>query len=267
MRFVSLASGSSGNCTVIGSDTTQLLVDAGISRKRTQDALQKMDLSLQDIDGIFITHEHSDHISGLFMIAKQTDMPIYATAATIAAIRNMPGAADMDPERFVPVKPDERLTVKDITVEPMHISHDAADPVGYRFACEHRKAAVCTDLGCYTDYTVECLKDCDVLLVEANHDVRMLQAGRYPYMLKQRILSPKGHLSNADSGKMVSRLLNDHVKAVFLGHLSEENNFPELAYETVRVEIIESDSPWHDAASDLPLYVARRRDASKVIEW
>jgi phosphoribosyl 1,2-cyclic phosphodiesterase len=267
MRFVPFASGSSGNCTYIGSDAAHLLVDAGITRKKTTEGLQSIGLTLRDIDGIFITHEHSDHIGGLLMIAKQTDMPIYATAGTIRAILRNPTAQEIDPARFVAVRPDEKLTVKDITVDPMHISHDAADPVGYRFTYGHKKACVCTDLGCYTDYTVECLKDADVLLVESNHDVNMLQVGPYPYPLKQRILSATGHLSNACSGQMLSRVLNDHMKGIFLGHLSQENNLPELAFETVRLEIMQSLSPYHDHTEDLPIYIAKRREKSRVIEF
>ncbi|MBQ9643358.1 MAG: MBL fold metallo-hydrolase, partial [Lachnospiraceae bacterium] len=207
MRFETIASGSSGNCVYIGSDTTHLLVDVGISRKRTAEALKGLDLSLQDIDGILITHEHSDHIGGLAMIARQTQMPIYATKGTIAALKRNPACENIDPDRFVPVKADEKQTIKDLTINPMSISHDAAEPVGYRIQYGSRKACVCTDLGCFTDYTVECLKNTDVLLLEANHDINMLQVGPYPYPLKQRILGDRGHLSNLASGKLLSQVL------------------------------------------------------------
>ena len=127
-----------------------------------------------------------------------------------------------------------------------------------------KKACVCTDLGCYTDYTVECLKNSDVVLLESNHDVNMLQVGRYPYQLKRRILGDRGHLSNASSGQLLSRILNDHMKGIFLGHLSQENNLPELAFETVRVEIISSDSDY--SPEELPIYVADRKRPSALIE-
>ncbi len=265
MRFESIASGSSGNCIYVGSETTHILVDVGISRKRTVEALKDLDLELRDIDGIFITHEHSDHINGLPMIAKKTDMPIYATSGTIWALKQMPKFKDIDPARFVPVQADGKITVKDLVIDPMKISHDAVQPVGYRIYYGKKKASICTDLGCYTDYTVECLKNSDLLLLESNHDVNMLQVGRYPYPLKKRILGDHGHLSNAMSGQLLSRVLNDHMKGIFLGHLSQENNLPELAFETVRVEILSSDSGY--SPEELPIYVADRKRPSAPVEF
>lgn len=265
MRFESIASGSSGNCIYVGSDTTHLLLDVGISRKRTVEALGDLDLDLRDIDGIFITHEHTDHISGLPMIAKKTDIPIYATRGTIWAIRQMSKFSEIDPARFVPIRADEKITIKDIQIDPMKISHDAVEPVGYRIYYGRKKACVCTDLGCFNDYTVECLKNSDVLLLESNHDVNMLQVGRYPYPLKRRILGDHGHLSNVSSGQLLSRVLNDHMKGIFLGHLSKENNLPELAFETVRVEILSSDTGY--SPEKLPIYVARRDKPSALVEY
>lgn len=265
MRFVPFASGSSGNCTLLDSETTHLLVDVGISRKQTVERLAAAGLTLSDVNGIFITHEHTDHIKGLPMIAKSTEMPIYATRGTIKAILRMPGFEGIDSQRFVEVQADEKVTVGDITANPMTISHDAAEPVGYRFTYGRKKACVCTDLGCWNDYTAECLKDADVLLIEANHDVNMLQVGPYPYSLKLRILGDRGHLSNANSGELINRLLNDHMKGIFLGHLSQENNLPELAYETVRVEILSGGSGYKP--DDLPIYVASRREMSRIVEF
>ena len=157
------------------------------------------------------------------------------------------------------------MTVGDLVINPMKISHDAAEPVGYRVRYGSKKACVCTDLGCYSDYTVECLKDSDVVLIEANHDVNMLQVGPYPYPLKQRILGRRGHLSNVSSGQLLSRILNDHMKGIFLGHLSQENNLPELAYETVRVELMDAESRYR--AEDLPIYVADRKKVSGLVEF
>ena len=263
MRLCSIASGSSGNCTYVGSEATHLLVDVGISGKRTESGLKELGLTGRDIDGILITHEHSDHINGLGVLARKYEIPIYATAGTIRAIRNSSGLEDLDEGLFHEVWEDRKLTLKDLTINPIHISHDAAQPVGYRISYGNRKVAVCTDLGIYNDYTVECLKGMDAVLLEANHDVNMLQVGPYPYYLKQRILGEKGHLSNENSGRLLCRILHDGLQTVVLGHLSKENNLPELAYESVRMEINMGDNPYK--AGDFDIRVAKRSEVSPVV--
>lgn len=264
MRLCSIASGSSGNCVYVGSDATHLLIDAGISGKRIEAGVAELGLKLSEIDGIFVTHEHTDHISGLGVLARKYGLPIYGTAGTIAAIRHTQTLGQIDEELFHYIKADEKCTVKDVTLYPIRTSHDAAEPVAYRISHDKQKAAVITDLGCYNDYTVECLKDLDILYLEANHDIHMLQVGPYPYYLKQRILGEKGHLSNEAAGKLLSRLLHDNMQAVMLGHLSQENNLPELAYESVRVEVTMSDTPYK--GDDFPTYVAKRSETSQMIE-
>ena len=144
-----------------------------------------------------------------------------------------------------------------------NISHDAADPVAYKIRQQEKNVAVMTDLGTYDDHIVEKLQNVDVLLLEANHDVRMLQAGAYPYPLKQRILGDKGHLSNERSGQLLGKVLHDHLKHIVLGHLSKENNYPELAYETVRLEVELGDNPYK--GDDFPMFVAKRDEVSQKI--
>lgn len=264
MRLCSIASGSSGNCVYVGSEATHLLVDVGISGKRIESGLQQLGLTGRDIDGILITHEHADHVGGLGVLARKYEIPIYATAGTIAAIREGGGTGQIDGDLFREVQEDRKLIIKDLTVNPMHISHDAAQPVGYRISYGNRRVAVCTDLGVYNDYTVECLKGMDALLLEANHDVNMLQVGPYPYYLKQRILGDRGHLSNENSGRLLCRILHDHLQTVLLGHLSKENNLPELAYESVRMEINLGDVPYR--AGDFDIRVAKRSELTPVVE-
>lgn len=264
MRLCSIASGSSGNCVYVGSDATHLLIDVGISCKRIETGVAKLGLKLSEIDGVFITHEHTDHISGLGVLARKYGLPIYGTRGTIAAVRRTHTLGTIDEELFHCVNADEKCTVKDVSLYPIRTSHDAADPVAYRISHDRHRIGVITDLGCYNDYTVECLKDLDVLYLEANHDVHMLQAGSYPYYLKQRILGEKGHLSNEDAGKLLCMLLHDKMQAVMLGHLSKENNLPELAYESVRLEVTMSDTPY--TGNDFPMYVAKRSDVSQMIE-
>lgn len=241
-----------------------MLIDVGISGKKTEAGLKELGIRMQDIDGIFLTHEHADHINGLGVLARKYGVPVYGTKGTISAIRANHSLGTIDEELIHYVSADEKLTVKDVILYPIRTSHDAVEPVAYRINHDKKKIGIITDLGCYNDYTVECLKDLDVLYLEANHDINMLQVGPYPYYLKQRILGKKGHLSNEAAGKFLSRLLHDDMKAVVLGHLSQENNLPELAYETVRVEVTMSDTKYK--ADDFPLYVAKRSEVSQMIE-
>ena len=265
MRFTSIASGSSGNCTYVGSDNTHILIDAGVSKKRIEEGLHQLDLSLHDIDAIFVTHEHTDHIAALHTILKKFDIPIYATGGTIEGIRTSDKKEEMKDSRFIQVHPDEEVLLGDMKINPMVISHDANEPCGYRVYVGNKKIGVATDLGCYTDYTVNCLKDCDALLLEANHDIRMLQTGPYPYQLKRRILGDRGHLCNEKSGELLGKLINDKLQGVFLGHLSKENNLPELAYETVRVELQMNESvSFNDG---FPIMVAERSCVSPILEF
>lgn len=265
MRFCSIASGSSGNCIYTGSDTTNILIDAGISAKKTIEGLCKLDVKPTELDGILITHEHSDHIKGIGILCRKYNIPIYATKGTIEGIKSASSLGEIDDALFNVVKADEKFFIKDLCINPMKISHDAKEPVAYRVSYEDKRVAVITDLGYFDDYTVESLKGVDILMAEANHDIRMLQVGPYPYYLKQRILSDHGHLSNENSGRMISRLLHDDMKAIVLGHLSKENNLPELAYETVRLEIEASDNKYH--GNDFPLMVAKRDCPIDVMEF
>lgn len=263
MRLCSIASGSSGNCIYAGSDSTHILVDVGISGKRTEAGLKELGLSVKDIDGIFITHEHTDHIAGLGVLGRKYEIPIYATKGTIEAIRNASSVGQIPEELFHPIRADEKIVIKDLVCNPMKISHDAVEPVAYRISHGRKRVGIITDLGNYDDYTVESLRGMDALLLEANHDVNMLQVGPYPYYLKQRILGDRGHLSNERAGQLLSHLLHEKLQAVVLGHLSKENNLPELAYEAVRVEITMADTGIK--ISDIPMQVAGRSEISQVI--
>ena len=187
MRMCSIASGSSGNCIYIGSERSHILIDAGISGKRVEEGLRSLQLSGQDVNGILITHEHSDHIKGLGVLSRKFGIPIYATPGTAAAIRESESLGKIDGSLFVEIKADTSFAVGDLKIEPFRISHDAAEPVAYRVACGDKTMAVATDLGVYSDYTVDKLQELDVLLLEANHDIHMLEVGGYPYYLKRRI--------------------------------------------------------------------------------
>ena len=263
MRFRNIASGSSGNCTYIGDENTHLLIDAGISGKRIEAGLNDLELTTPDLEGILITHEHSDHIGGLGVIARRYGLPIYATEGTIEAIKNAPRSVIPD-HLFHVIEADREFRLGDLNIRPIAISHDAAEPVAYRIENGRSRAAVATDLGTYDDYIMESLSECDILMLEANHDVHMLEVGPYPYRLKRRILGDKGHLSNDRCGRLLTSLISDRLKYVVLGHLSQENNLAELAYETVRMEVTMSDCDAH--WGDFPVCIASRHTGTECFE-
>ncbi len=264
MRLLSIASGSSGNSIYIGSDKTHILVDAGISNKRIEEGLNFAQISGSDISAVCITHEHSDHIKGLGVLARRYEIPIYATKDTIYAIKQDMTLGSFPSSLFREIKKDTVFTIGDINIRPFHIYHDALDPVGYRFECNGHTAAIATDMGHYDDYIVNNLSNVENLLLEANHDVRMLETGSYPYYLKRRILSDNGHLSNENCGRLISEILHDNIAHIFLGHLSKENNYPDLAFEAVRCEILQSDNEYKP--DDFFIDVADRDKPSMIIE-
>ncbi len=255
MRFCNIASGSSGNCTYAGDDETHLIIDAGISGKRIEAGLNDLDLTTADVTGVLITHEHTDHIGGLGVIAKRYGIPVYATGGTIDAIRDNT-RLNIPDHLFHVIRGDDEFCIGDFRILPIPVSHDAAEPVAYRLENNGTRVSVATDLGVYDEHIVECMSDSDLLMLEANHDVHMLEAGPYPYSLKRRILGEKGHLSNDHCGKLLTELISDRLQQVVLGHLSKDNNMEELAYETVRLEVTMSDDDYR--WGDFPVCVAHR---------
>jgi len=237
MKMYSIASGSSGNCIYIGTETTHLLVDAGISGKRIENGLKKLEIDPKKLAGVFITHEHIDHIHGLGVLARRYHLPIYATLETIDEIINCKSVGEIDDQLFREVCPDQGICIQDMEIMPAHISHDAVNPVCYTFQSHGQKMGIVTDLGTYGEYIVKHLEGCDALLLESNHDKHMLETGAYPYDLKRRILGKRGHLSNDHAAALLARVAGSRLKHVFLGHLSQNNNLPELAYMTVKYEL------------------------------
>ena len=263
LELCAIASGSSGNCICVGDDNTHVLIDAGISGKRIENGLHEFDLKANEMQGILVTHEHSDHIAGIGVLARRYGIPIFSTEGTINAIKQSKSVGKIEEDLFQVITPGKRFSIGDLTFKPISISHDAADPVAYKVSNENKSVAVITDLGNYNQAIVDELQGLDALLLEANHDVKMLQMGPYPYPLKQRILGDRGHLSNERSGQLLSDLLHDHFGTVLLGHLSKENNYEELAYEAVRLEVTMGDTPYK--AEDFPMMVARRDTVSERI--
>ncbi len=266
MEFLSIASGSSGNCLCVGNEDTHVLIDAGISGKRIENGLSRLGIKADELDGILVTHEHIDHIGGLGVMARRYGLPMFATEKTVKAILAMESrVGKIDPALFTVISKGEDFELGSLTIHPVPISHDAADPVAYRLRDQKHSIGICTDLGVYDEELVKAFRGMDVLLLEANHDVRMLETGPYPYPLKQRILGERGHLSNDTSGELLCRLLHDDLRQVFLGHLSKENNLPELAYETVRLTVTLEDVPYE--GTDFPVSIAQRDVPGEIFSW
>ncbi len=263
MRLCSIASGSSGNCIYVGNENTHILVDTGISKKRIDEGLNELGVKGEDLNGILITHEHSDHIQGLGVFSRKYQIPIYATKGTIAGIKAYKSLGNMPEGLLHEIEIDKDFQVGDIEVHPFAISHDANQPSAYRMNSNGKSVAVATDLGKYDEYIVENLKEVNALLLEANHDIHMLEVGPYPYVLKRRVMGDKGHLSNELSGRLLCDILHENLKGVVLGHLSKENNYEKLAFETVKLEVTMGNTPYK--GEDIPLYVAKRDSVSKII--
>lgn len=263
MEFYSIASGSSGNCICVGDDDTHVMIDAGISGKRIEEGMNAYGYTTSDMAGLLITHEHSDHISGVGVISRKYGLPIYGTAGTLASIKRNNSLGKIDLGLFREIKTGVNFQIGSLDIYPMHISHDAADPVAYIVSSGNKRIGIITDLGYFDENIILHSMGLDAMLVEANHDVHMLEVGPYPYPLKQRILGEHGHLSNDTCAKFLNEILHDDTKHVLLGHLSKENNYPQLAYETVRVGITMGDCPY--TGSDFPIEVAPRSEVSRLI--
>ena len=263
MRLVSLSSGSSGNCIYIGSESHHILVDTGIPRKRVEEGLAALDLLPSDLNGILITHEHTDHTIGLGVLARKYEVPVYGTPGTLRMVRQTRALGEFPDGLFHEIQAEQNFALGDLEIYPFSVAHDAAEPVAYRVRCGEKAVGVVTDLGEYTEDTVAALQNLDAILLEANHDVRMLQAGPYPYYLKQRVLGRRGHLSNENAGRLLGAVLHGGMKSILLGHLSKENNYAELAYETVRMEITMGEGGF--CGDDFSIAVAPRTGSSDII--
>ncbi len=262
IQLCSIASGSSGNCIYVGSSNTHLLVDAGISGKRIKAGLDAIQVDPASLDGILVTHEHSDHISGLGVMARRYKMPIYLTPKTWSVLRNYKTIGKVDESLIRFINADEPMMINDMKIIPFRTSHDAADPVCYTFETDDKKVGFATDLGVYDEYIVRHLEDSHILYIEANHDVKMLQAGGYPYYLKQRILSDMGHLSNELSTRLIADVIHDGLKHIVLAHLSKENNHPDIAYMEVKYLL---DTVKKETDQTIELVVAKREIHSDPI--
>lgn len=258
-KFCNLYSGSSGNCSFVGTDNINILIDCGESQKKISDALESIGKSINKIDAIIVTHEHSDHVKNLGAISKKYNIPVYANEKTF---ENMPEQTSLIDEKNKKIfNTDDHFEIGDLKIYPFHIPHDAAEPCGYNIYNGDKKISIATDIGHMDNNILKKLEESQFLLLESNYEPEILKYAKYPYYLKQRIAGPNGHLSNQEAGLTITKLVYSGVNNIMLGHLSKQTNFPELAYKTVMEEIIKS-----KINSELSLNVASRLKPSKVIE-
>lgn len=236
MRFCVLASGSEGNCAFVeDTDGVGVLVDAGISMRSTSEHLAQLRRDFTNIRGLLISHEHSDHLRGAAVLARRLDLPIYASNGTLSLIkRYLLGTTQLRSLN------GNGHSFGSLQVEAFRVSHDAPETMGFLINEGERRLAIATDLGVVDMVTLNCLQDCDAIVLEANHDLDMLIGGTYPWDLKQRIRSSRGHLSNDQAAEALCKIASPRLKRVVLAHLSQENNRPEIALERVRTILHEN---------------------------
>lgn len=253
LRFYSISSGSSGNAAFVKFKNTKILIDCGISAKRMNLALNELGES--NVDAILITHEHSDHVCGLKVFSKCCSPKVYTTAPTWNCI-NCDNIPVFNRNMIIP---GVSFTIGDIIITPFSTSHDCANPVGYSILCGDKKLAIATDTGKLSPDFFKNIEGADIALIEANYDVNMLENGPYPYQLKKRILSPTGHLSNTQAAELALHLARTGTSRIILGHLSIENNTPEIAYKTV-YDALKKDN------LTVSLNVAKRHEITDLLE-
>ena len=257
MQFCTLFSGSSGNCAYLSTEHGGLLIDCGMSGKQTIEALEKAKLDISAIHALLVTHEHSDHSKGIGVISRRLNIPVYATEGTWEGMNRAIG--DIPRNHRMTIHADESFFLDDIEAVPFHIPHDANEPTGFRFFTGGHSVAVATDLGHFSKFVFQAIESADIVLLESNHDPEMLQRNpHYPAHLKARILGRKGHLSNSSSAQAAVKLLHSGTKHILLGHLSQENNTPKIAEDSVAAALIETGAI---LGEDVTLHVADRFQA------
>ena len=260
MPIFTLASGSAGNCTLVQDGETSLLIDAGISAKRICAGLNALGVSVDELSGILITHEHSDHIKGVGVLSRRYSIPVYANSATWDAMSPLIG--EVAPSCVRIFETDRDFFIRELNVLPFATPHDAAESVGYCFNHKGAQVSTLTDVGHINARLLSAVQESDIILLESNHDVEMLKAGSYPYTLKRRILGDNGHLSNDAAGEALVKLYKCGLRNAVLGHLSHENNLEPLALETVRQALRNEDI----FDEEFSLCVAHRDRAAGMFE-
>ena len=255
-----LASGSSGNAIYVATEKKKLLIDAGLSGKEVNKRLNQVNVEVDEIDAIFLTHEHSDHIQGAGVISRRCDVPIYASQGTWQGANDKLGKLTSANKNIIT---KEDVILGDMKITPFSISHDAKQPFGYSICYQDSKLAVATDTGEITSEVKDAVKGAELVVLESNHDLEMLKIGPYPWSLKKRVMSAKGHLSNDDAGAAVVDLVKNSTTKILLAHLSQDNNIPELAYLTIKNMLADAGM---EIDKDLQLDFACQNQVSKLYQ-
>lgn len=229
MQICMLASGSRGNSIYVSDGDTSVLIDAGLSGIEIERRMKSRDLNVDDIDAIIVSHEHSDHIQGVGVLARRYNLPVYISPETYNTASAQLGSI----KEIKNFSCGTEFNINDLNIRPFSISHDASDPAGFTIGCNGQKIGIATDLGIATAMVRQHLKDCCCLIIEANHDIRMLEEGPYPWSVKQRVKGRTGHLSNESSRELLMDIITDRMSHVILAHLSQTNNTPEKAFQVV----------------------------------
>ena len=261
IKFCSLYSGSSGNSLFLSSGNTKLLIDSGLSGKKIIEALLSIGENPAEISAILVSHEHSDHVRGVGVLSRKFDIPIYASQGTWLGMEREIGPVSLKNKQYF--NPCNEFEIGNININAFPIPHDAREPVGFNFFVDNKKLTSATDIGHMSRRLLNFFEGSDLLLIESNHDVEMLKMGPYPWSLKKRIMGDNGHLCNEMAGKVIAYLAEKGTKYFILGHLSKENNFPELAYQTVCNILTEKNI---SVETDIALSVAARDRADKVVQ-
>ncbi len=263
MKVFSICSGSSGNCVYVGDGKTNILIDIGCTLKLLSTGLEKEGLKIKDIDALLLSHEHSDHIKGLGVFNRKNSCNIYSKKKTFDYVRFNERFGKVNYDSFYNVVEEETFYINDFAITPFKTYHDAVSPVCFVIKKAGKKFSFLTDTGKFDERIVEHLKGSDIIYLEANHDVRMLEMSSYPFNLKMRILSDIGHLSNDSTADLLSKCYSERTQGVILGHLSNENNMPEIARATVKYEVCHR---LNINEQDFNIHVAPRSENSVVLE-
>lgn len=264
VKFMSLASGSSGNCYYIGTGDYGILVDAGIAVRTIKKRLKDVGIGMETIHAVFITHDHADHIKAVGTLGEKLHIPIYATAGTHEGIGKNYCLAEKLHTSARCIEKCQSMQLRDFRIEPFEVPHDGTDNVGYCIEIDNKVFAFLTDLGEITPQAACYIRKAQYLILEANYDKDMLHTGHYPPLLKQRIASPTGHLCNSAAAQFLAENMTSRLKYIWLCHLSRENNHPELAYKTVELALKEKGII---AGHDVQLCTLKRTTPSELYEF